>query len=82
MAHGRPSTEFDGDNLRKLREQGGMSLRALAARCRAAGNPVSDSQLSKIERGICRPRPALMRTLSEVLEVKVEALIKQSQVAA
>ncbi|GAB3433063.1 helix-turn-helix domain-containing protein [Actinophytocola sediminis] len=79
MAHGRLSTAFDGDSLRKLRERGGMSLRALAARCKTAGTPVSDSQLSKIERGVCRPRPALMATLATVLEVKVNALIQQDK---
>jgi transcriptional regulator with XRE-family HTH domain len=82
MAHGRPSTVCDGEKLRELREEGGMSLRALAAQCKAAGHPVSDSQLSKIERGLCRPRPALMRTLADVLRVDIKELKQQQDQAA
>ncbi|GGM64343.1 hypothetical protein GCM10012275_38650 [Longimycelium tulufanense] len=56
------------------REQSGLTLRDLAARCRKAGQPVNPSQLSKIERNICRPRPRLLATLAKALKVPVEAL--------
>ncbi|MGH3381782.1 MAG: helix-turn-helix domain-containing protein [Actinoallomurus sp.] len=45
----------------------GLSLRALAAECHRAGGPISNSQLSKVERGQCRPRPAARRAIKQVL---------------
>jgi transcriptional regulator with XRE-family HTH domain len=51
-----------------------MSLRALAAKCKQEGAPVSDSQLSKIERGLYAPRPRLRAVLAEVLDMDVTEL--------
>lgn len=48
-----------------------MSQRELAIRCEEAGVPVSDSQLSKIERGLCVPYPALRATLAHLLSLDV-----------
>jgi transcriptional regulator with XRE-family HTH domain len=50
----------------------GMSLRALADACEAAGQRVSNSQLSKIERGLYTPRPAALKTLAAVLDLDLE----------
>lgn len=44
-----------------------MSLRALAQKCEEAGKGVDHSELSKIERGICQPRPALLLALTKAL---------------
>lgn len=55
---------------RRLRR--GMSLRALAARCEEEGAPVSNSQLSKIERGLYTPRPRLRAVLARVLDMDVK----------
>jgi len=82
MAHGRPTLPFDGDGLRRRRELGGMSLRALAERCEQRGQPISNSQLSKIERGLSRPRPALLKVLAGVFKVRPEQLLATDTAAA
>ncbi|MGH3586235.1 MAG: helix-turn-helix domain-containing protein [Pseudonocardia sp.] len=53
--------------IRQRRLELGLTLRALAVRCREQGTLVSNSQLSKIERGMYVPRPALRATLRNVL---------------
>lgn len=78
MAHGQPSIPLKDGVVRRRRELGGMTLRGLADRCAEAGQPISNSQLSKIERGINRPRPALLVTLAEVLGIDVEQLVETS----
>lgn len=58
--------------FRDRRLEGGMSLRALAAKCAQEGAPVSNSQLSKIERGLYTPRPKLRATLARILELHID----------
>ena len=55
--------------VKQARLRSGLTLRDLAEVCRAAGVSVSDSQLSKIERGVCEPRPALRKVLAAVLNL-------------
>ncbi|MFD9706179.1 helix-turn-helix domain-containing protein [Lentzea sp. NPDC059081] len=50
----------------------GLTLRALADACEKAGQRVSDSQLSKIERGKYSPRPAALKALVDVLGLDLE----------
>lgn len=57
--------------VRVRRLERGLSGKALAKRCRDLGVSVSVSQISRIERRIHRPRPALRRTLAEVLGLTV-----------
>lgn len=76
MAHGRSTTAADGAAIRRHRERRGMNLRQLAEACRKAGRSISDSQLSKIEREVCRPRPAVLVALAKVYSVELDALIK------
>lgn len=45
----------------------GLTLRALSAECRERGGPISDSQLSKVERRLYTPRPKARRAIREVL---------------
>lgn len=47
----------------------GLSQVELAERCTAAGAKVSDSQLSKIERGMCMPYPKLRAVLARILDL-------------
>lgn len=47
----------------------GLTLRDLAARCTAEGVPASYSQLAKIEKRYCAPRPALRAKLAEILGI-------------
>lgn len=45
----------------------GLSLRALSTECGKAGGPISNSQLSKVERGVSVPRPAARQAIKKVL---------------
>lgn len=76
MAHGQISSELNGPVLRELRELGGMNLRDLAKRCDDLGAPISHSQLSKYERGKCKPRPALLPVLAEIFGKEPRELCK------
>lgn len=78
MAHGQPLFPLKDGEVRKQRNLGGMTLRDLAKRCTEAGEPISNSQLSKIERGLNRPRPALLYTLASVFGVEVKQLVETS----
>lgn len=79
MAHGQPSTRLKDGIVRETREHSGMTLRGLAARCTEAGQRVSDSQLSKIERGLHRPRPPLLKTIADILGVTVAELAESQE---
>jgi transcriptional regulator with XRE-family HTH domain len=45
----------------------GKTLAGVAAECTERGAPVSEGQLSRIERGLFNPRPKLRAVLAEVL---------------
>lgn len=49
----------------------GWTQDALAERCTEEGAPVSDSQISKIERGVCQPGPKLRAVLAELLDLDI-----------
>ena len=55
--------------MRKAREDKGWTLRKLAAVITAAGVPVSDGNLSRIERGEVSPRVALKRAIADALGI-------------
>lgn len=61
-------------NLRSKRLEQGLTMKQLAERCKAAGTPVSASEISRIERHIHSPRPALRKLLAEILGVSVTDL--------
>lgn len=46
-------------------------MQQLAEQCTAAGIPVSASEISRIERRIHTPRPALRKKLAEILGLTV-----------
>jgi transcriptional regulator with XRE-family HTH domain len=54
-----------------------MSLRAFADRCALAGRQIEPSQLSRIERELCVPRPKLLAAMAKVLGVEPSALLRQ-----
>lgn len=58
--------------IRKERLRRGLSQQALADKCAAEGAPVTDSQLSKIERGVCMPNPRLRATLARILGLDID----------
>lgn len=57
--------------MRERRLDQGLTGKALAQRCRKLGVSVSASEISRIERRIHTPRPALRRTLAEVLDLTI-----------
>lgn len=57
--------------MRAARLRQGLTQEELAAACRAKGVRASDSQLSKIERGLWSPRPKLRAALAEILGIDV-----------
>lgn len=61
-------------DLRGRRLEQGLTVGQLAERCKAAGVPVSPSEISRIERRIHAPRPALRKQLAELLGVTVADL--------
>lgn len=61
--------------LRARRRAAGMTQRDLSARCAELGAPISDSQLSKIERGLWSPRPGALRAIAEALGTTVDDLL-------
>lgn len=63
-----------GSDLRVKRLEQGLTMKQLSERCKAAGTPVSTSELSRIERHIHAPRPALRKQLAELLGVSVTDL--------
>lgn len=67
MTHGRPSTPYDGAALRQRRESGRWTLRQFAAICKELGHSVSDSELSKIERGLVVPHLSTRKKIDTVL---------------
>lgn len=57
--------------IRDQRLRRGWTQLALAGKCEELGVKVSDSQLSKIERGICEPYPPLRAALAELLDLDI-----------
>lgn len=62
-------TADDPSPMQAARLRRGLSLRALATACEQAGTKVSNSQLSKIERGLFAPQPELRAVLARLLEL-------------
>lgn len=54
-------------DFRTRRIERGLTLRQLAEKCAAEGVRVSTSEMSRIERCIHVPRPALRKKLAELL---------------
>lgn len=67
MARTSLTLPFSGTRLREQRQRAGLSLVKLAAQCTALGADVKYAQLSKIERGQHKPRPALLTALARAL---------------
>lgn len=55
--------------MRRERLRQGKTLLDVVEGCTAAGEPVSEGQLSRIERGVFFPRPRLRAVLSEILDL-------------
>lgn len=80
MAHGQ-AAQIDGSKILAWRLEKGWTQGDVAANCAAYGQPVSDSQLSRIERGVHHPRPALLSVLAKVLDIEVKDLVTWDEAA-
>lgn len=72
-----PATPF-----RARRIDLGMTQQDLTDRCTELGAPVSESQISKIERGLCTPLPGLRFVLRQILGDDPVALQQQTEAAS
>lgn len=63
--------------IRDQRIRQGLTLSELAAKCTAAGAPLSESHLSRIERGAV-PRPRLRATLARLLDLDISDFERQA----
>jgi transcriptional regulator with XRE-family HTH domain len=70
---------ISGDRLRELRERKELSQADLAKRCTAAGRPVTQSQISRLEAGLNQPYTPLLKALAAVLGVEVYELFEVSR---
>jgi transcriptional regulator with XRE-family HTH domain len=68
--------------VKAARFRKGWTLRDLQNACVVAGHPVSYSALSKIERGVTRPRPGTLATLARVLGVDDPDMLLPQQTLA
>lgn len=64
-----------GAVLRSHRIHAGLTQRGVSARAHARGRSVSDSQLSKIERGLMCPRPSTLKAIADALGLEVADLL-------
>lgn len=78
MAHGSPSYTTKSAELKRRRENAGLSLRQLAAKCMEAGQPIDFSQISNYENGKSNPRPRTLKVLAEALGCDPEDLIERA----
>lgn len=65
----RSMTESSLTPMRAQRLRRGWTQAELAAKCTEEGARVNDSQVSKIERGVCQPVPRLRVVLARLLDL-------------
>lgn len=68
--------------LKHGRLRRGMTLQELAEKCAADGVPVTESTLSRIERGRQTPRPKLRSVLASLLSVDIEEFERAAALTA
>jgi transcriptional regulator with XRE-family HTH domain len=71
---------IDPDALRRARLNAGLSYADLAARTRAAGEPVSEAMLRNLEGR--RPWPRKLKAIADALGVRVTDLLEAREPAA
>jgi len=72
-----PQLEALGEYIKAQRKQADLSLRELAALTQ-----VSNAYLSQLERGLHEPSVRVLRSLSQALDVSVEAMLTQAGLMA
>jgi len=73
-----PQVTASPSPLRLQRLRRGLTLLDLAKRCAGEGSSVTESQLSRIERGIYVPRPDLRATLARLMDLDVTDFERQA----
>lgn len=69
---------FDAERFRYRRYCLGLSLRAVARAIEQTGHSISHSSLSRIDRGLVRPRPETLALLAGAVQLEPEELLIQS----
>lgn len=81
MANTRLILPFDGLRLRHQRESRGLTLKALAARCRKLGKKrglsVSHTTIHRWESGVFYPSAPRLALVAAALEVDIDELLIQ-----
>ena len=70
MPNRHPHAADLGVGLYQMRLEAGWSQRDLVDRCLAVGRALSHSQVSKIERGECYPRPGTLSALARTFGIE------------
>lgn len=79
----RTKQVVNGAVIYDTRLRNGMTQRDLSRRCAELGGPaISESQLSKIERGHHRMRPKYLPALAKALGLRVDDLLIEEEAAA
>lgn len=65
----------DGKAILHARLRRGWTLRDVAERCAGLGFTLSDSNLSKYERGVVKPSPKTLLAIARALDVTVDDLL-------
>lgn len=73
---------FNPAAMARLRFRAGLSLTALALRTADAGEAVSSSQLSRIQRGVHNPSPRTVLAIAHALGVDSDDLLTTRPVPA
>jgi len=81
LAMARQQT-IDVDRLKQLRQDAGLSLRALSDLCADNGCRISPSQLSKVERGLNFPGPRRLHAICQSLHTTRADVIRDATAAA
>ncbi|HEV2779109.1 MAG TPA: helix-turn-helix transcriptional regulator [Actinophytocola sp.] len=82
MARKPLTSPFRPHLLQRRREQAGLSIVALARRCKEQGHEVHASAIGKVERGVNGPSPELLKALARALGVEVSDLLDKSEAVA
>ena len=62
-----------GEELRRARQDHGMTQRGLAAKMQLLGADISENRIGKIERGVCKITPFELVKIAAILNIDLNA---------
>lgn len=62
-----------GEELRRARQDHGMTQRGLAAKMQLLGADISENRIGKIERGVCKITPFELVKIAGILNIDLNA---------